>query len=51
MSREKELATILRLIEQLKQLQSSGASEEEIEKLQDDIGDLQMNLTVGDLLE
>jgi hypothetical protein len=40
---------ILRLIDQLEEMRASGASPEEIEKLEDDIGDLQMNLLVGEL--
>ena len=51
MSKKTELSTILELVERLKAMQESGAPEEEIEKLSDDIGGLQMNLIVGDLFD
>lgn len=44
-----QLGAIFELIERLNALKASGAPESEIEKLADDIGDLQMNVVIGDL--
>lgn len=41
---------IFQLIDQLEEMRKSGAHPSRIEKLEDDIGDLQMNLLMGDLL-
>ena len=51
MSEELKIGAIFRLIDKLSEMKANGASEAEIEKLQDDIGDLQMNAIVGDLFD
>ena len=44
-----QIGAIFDLIEKLNALKEAGASEAEIEKLADDIGDLQMCVAIGDL--
>jgi|688.fasta_scaffold367556_2 hypothetical protein len=44
-----QIGAIFELIERLNDMKARGAPEEEIEKLADDIGDLQMNVVIGEL--
>jgi hypothetical protein len=47
----KQLAAVLKLIERLNEMRSEGCSEEEMDKLSDEISSLQMNLIVGSLFD
>ena len=51
MSRKVEVSTILKLVEKLNEMKELGAAPKDIENLEDDIGNLQMNVIVGDLLD
>jgi len=42
---------IFNLINKLEKMKSMGAAPKDIEKLEDDIGDLQMNSVLGDIFE
>lgn len=44
-----QIGAIFELIEKLNALKEANAPEAEIEKLADDISDLQMNVVIGDL--
>ena len=47
----KELAPVLKLVERLNEMRLEGCSEDEMEKLSDEISSLQMNLVVGSLFD
>lgn len=51
MSKELEIKSIFRLIDKLKEMEEMGAAPKDIEQLQDDIGELQMNVLIGELFE
>ena len=57
MSKELEIGAIFKLIDKvdklnkLNEMEEMGAAPKDIEKLQDDIADLQMNAFLGDLFD
>ena len=51
MSSKTEINAVFRMLSELDEKKAQNAPLSEIEKLQDDIGDLQMNILIGDLAD